>query len=597
MNLPSQWLDRLWSSLRYAIIATRRAIWHRYHTRSTPEVVERDESTVTPHGHTRPATLPLNSSRNQHSSRTSSHESIRSASSRRSLESKNHRTGSPATVALVASHRHSETVLTQAETEERRESGFWIWLVGLWLAFVQLVKRATSWEFATITGAIAAILALIFLITTEFTGQPKQLVAAAEPQVEATPEPIPEPEQEPLEPVSIPVEQPEEPDFPDFGDLFPPEDELVPEPVEPEPKENPFEFVSTPEPEPEPEPELEIETRVELVDPEPLLIANSIPIDESFDHSQFPDEQWTRMPFTRRERAMADTRLPAAYQTPEFLLRASRFGIRSDDPPASGDHSSDLEVIRSHRPGIASQEVVECTIRVTNHSEMTVTGAEIIESIPAEIRVTDCEPLAVLEDNQLTWKLEPLPAGESKTLTYRYYGTTESLAATETTLATTAKVEVVTRISGMKLSLQMSAPQTVSTNKLLPISFNIENESDFESSDMLLRLHLPPTLEHPYGQILDHEVAAIAPGKVHEAILHVRPITPTAAARVRAEIIHEGEEVDSMQVSTRIVEAPAQPRPKKKATPKPTRKLSVPEAPCWCVPPATSSVAPARILR
>lgn len=493
-----------------------------------------------------------------------------------------------------------------------------------WQRIRSVGKRATTWEFATATGIIAALLALFLLLTTDLGSRRSNATEGpdeGEPALAALPatetqEPEPS---EPLEPeASPPVTSPPKstPEgFPELDlSLFEDPPRPAPtQPASPQPEVNPFEVLPPATTEVDPvsnvtssnvteespsappiavPPELEAELSLQLIDPEPVVVVESVPmpLDINALNPLPASPNWASSP-DPSELATLDhstANLPPEYRTPDLFeqidasqLYPSQEVVTNARLAAAISHQ-DVEVIRQAVSTANRHQLHTCQLLVRNKSAETIPVISLRESLPDSIAVVDARPTATWIRPQLEWSLLEVKPQEERIVTYRYYGIQTGELQTETAVSVHTLVTASTQVEMYRLSLTMQATESVSSGQFLPIRFQVHNAGELSGENLTLRLHLPAQLHHPLGQTLDHEISQLKPKATHAALIHAEAKQVAQDCVLRAEILNGDQVLDEFEIQVEIVNAnrgQVQPtsgtQPKTGATPR-----QLPLTPC-----------------
>ena len=103
----------------------------------------------------------------------------------------------------------------------------------------------------------------------------------------------------------------------------------------------------------------------------------------------------------------------------------------------------------------------------------------------------------------------------------------------------------------------MMVPDQVHPGKLACLRFEFANTGTTRPSDLMLRLHLPPQLDHALGRTLDLEIEELLSGTRQNAQLHVRAGQKLAPAVCKAALMDGDQGITSTTATIQIV-PPAQ---------------------------------------
>lgn len=505
------------------------------------------------------------------------------------------------------------------------------------------VRRDTSWIAATITGSIAAILALLLLLTTWGADAPASLnheepsaavstESAAEPtstrsleeDVEDTllalrrteeesrvPEPT-EPELEPpieLEPSpdpsfdALPVQTAE---FPSLDESFLPEavpepaPEAVPESVpelEPEtvtsiseePEDNPFELFETPAPSPQTpldagdEPESEPQTDLDLE-----IARHHLGRDEQFiAHSEV---DWELLPpgvdaeewLQGQERGTADELvIPRRYRGTIWNGTQGNWRESLAQEELASDTTVQLAIDLETPQEAQVGEEAEYRIVIRNEGREPIPRLQIEQHVQATAILTEARPDARFTGDRLDWSLAPLAPGEERVLAFTAHHLDQGDSTFQTRVETGLAVASRTQIVDHRVTLEVQAPETASAGSAVPLQFRIHNAGRTVPESLILDLQLPRELTHPSGHALEHAVPTLEPDATHTAQLHVRAAAPADVTRITARILDGTRELQSAEIALSI----AAQSETTTGSPQPNRvpRVRVPR-PCNCIP-------------
>lgn len=171
-------------------------------------------------------------------------------------------------------------------------------------------------------------------------------------------------------------------------------------------------------------------------------------------------------------------------------------------------------------------QVTPFEIVVRNNGKSAVHQVRLEQEVPPGMRYVSSEPQADVPGDRIAWNLGILDAGTEKHVKLNMQCSTEGEIRSKATVTYSASCAVTTRITRAKVAVSITGPESAMIGD--PVNFQIEvaNNGSGPISKLLLRDLLPPGLAHSAGNVLEAEVANLAPGEKRNVTLK------TTAAKV-----------------------------------------------------------------
>ncbi len=174
--------------------------------------------------------------------------------------------------------------------------------------------------------------------------------------------------------------------------------------------------------------------------------------------------------------------------------------------PGSGIGSSDLQIEKRMLATDRSNEF-DIEISVTNLSRQRMSGLLVHEQLPYRLQPVSIDDGGVYRDSTITWVIHDLPQLKSRIVRMRIRSESARTFATQTVVSAVAAIasEIVvqsdrrTEFIPVRPELQVTVgavPLTVEIAEQLEIPFRISNVGTVTVNEVVLRVELPPGLDH-----------------------------------------------------------------------------------------------------
>ncbi len=208
------------------------------------------------------------------------------------------------------------------------------------------------------------------------------------------------------------------------------------------------------------------------------------------------------------------------------MLLASSDSARGDEP---GD-SSGL-VVKQKLVGTRTPEETVLELTVTNSGRTTFEAVTVRGPVPDGYKVSTAEPKAQREGNQLTWDLDALAPGATRTVKLKLASAkADAIPELRAQFRVTFRGEVPTALIApakfVGLAIEIEAPGEALVGKPATIKVKITNPGDVPARGVVLMATLPEGLTHAAGADLENPVGDIPPGETKTVPLKVTPTKP-----------------------------------------------------------------------
>lgn len=263
-------------------------------------------------------------------------------------------------------------------------------------------------------------------------------------------------------------------------------------------------------------------------------------------------------------------------QDPQFEVDTLERGIRVI--PGDAVMENDISVEKS-APYNATTGEFEISIRVTNKSRQILDGLIVREMLPATWQATDMQPRGAYRESIATWLIQNLRPDDTELLTLRVAGDEPGRFQSYTEVSATAAVVATAGISArrppppversrpiertdpverslppveqlpdVRLTL-IEPPAVVPVNENVDVLFQVRNIGNAPARGIMLRVNLPPGLDHhdlqpdSADRFVDARVRELAPNERRQMRLTVLPRT-AGSHLVTAELLLQKMQLD-----------------------------------------------------
>jgi hypothetical protein len=313
---------------------------------------------------------------------------------------------------------------------------------------------------------------------------------------------------------------------------------------------------------------------------------------------------WTMANLFNTRRAAPDIRpysLTAALWSPD---NSWRFVASSDEPAVFGGASSGHPgvLVSRETPAAQANGSLTYSIILRNIGGESLDDVAVTENVSDMERVELADPPAQVSQNALHWSLSRFAPGEERRLTVtvrprpgvEFVGnaevrTTVAISAATSVVAAPVEPEPVISIpetpvsqkeprafplpqepsriepasnefrppvrtfaGAPLLSVEADFPTSLCSGDELSSTFIIRNTGTADAKDIVLRVHVPPQLEHHDGKLVEHRLSTLRAGETRRATF--RAIARTeGAADFDARLIYEDDDAATWSAKVKIV--------------------------------------------
>jgi uncharacterized repeat protein (TIGR01451 family) len=209
-----------------------------------------------------------------------------------------------------------------------------------------------------------------------------------------------------------------------------------------------------------------------------------------------------------------DLQIPSA-MPPSVSGRAMGGPLLQSDgqspPPASEAPQVVVELIAPESANVGQAATYEIVVR--NLGKSAVYQVRVEQEIPAGLRYLGGEPRAEYPNDRLVWNLGILDPGAEKRISANLQSNAEGELKTKATVSYATTCGSVTRFTRPKLSVSITGPESVMIGDTAVFQIRLANSGSGPIHKLVLRDRLPAGLQHPQGNLLEAEVAGLAPGE------------------------------------------------------------------------------------
>ncbi|MCJ7776785.1 MAG: DUF11 domain-containing protein [Sedimentisphaerales bacterium] len=163
---------------------------------------------------------------------------------------------------------------------------------------------------------------------------------------------------------------------------------------------------------------------------------------------------------------------------------------------------------------VGLKDPFDYTIKVTNLTDVTLSGIVITEELPTDFEFINASPAPKREANKLIWTMDALGPKSSRQITITGKGTSSNQLDHGTTITQAMQVHTNVQIVQSKLALTMTMPTELLLCEPIPVEFVLTNSGTGIAQNLKIIDTLPAGLQTADGKselILD--VGALAAGQ------------------------------------------------------------------------------------
>ena len=285
-----------------------------------------------------------------------------------------------------------------------------------------------------------------------------------------------------------------------------------------------------------------------------------VPIQEDSSSPVFATAEATWLQFTPHDDATWSTVVRSRFPQQKATAQIPRFVAPTSNPtPQTAAPAQQLQVelynAVSERAVIGQQTPMQ--IIATNRSRESLSEIVISQLVPEQVHIISATDAVQLESGELQWHLHNLSPGETRRVGAIVEPITPGTVSFSTRTVLQAAVASTTIVDAHRLSLSLTAPDQLQTGEFGRLRFRFANIGNTHPENLLLRLYLPPQLNHNLGSTLDLKIADLPSGAEQLARLHVKATQASERVVVRAELVADEQVITA--TTTEITITPAAP--------------------------------------
>ncbi len=184
-------------------------------------------------------------------------------------------------------------------------------------------------------------------------------------------------------------------------------------------------------------------------------------------------------------------------------------------------------------------------IHVQNTGSVEALGVQVIDRVPAGMRLLDASPAPRIDGDLLTWQLGALEPSGERTVTLQLVPEREGELGSVARVTFEAAASVRTISTRPDLKIVQRAPEQVLIGQQLEIELEVSNPGTGVATGVILQEDVPDGLEHPKGKQLDNVIGTLAPGEVRRQVLRLRAVAPGQIQNIVRLVADDGLTSDS----------------------------------------------------
>jgi uncharacterized repeat protein (TIGR01451 family) len=170
-----------------------------------------------------------------------------------------------------------------------------------------------------------------------------------------------------------------------------------------------------------------------------------------------------------------------------------------------------VEIVAPESANLAQPLTQEIVVR--NLGKSAVHQVRVEQELPAGVRYLGGEPRAETTNDRLAWRVGTIEATSEKRITVKLQPSTEGELNTKSTVSFATTCAAVTRLTRPKLTVAITGPASALVGETAAFQIKLTNAGTGPIEKLLLRDKLPAGLQHPQGEMLEAEIAGLAPGE------------------------------------------------------------------------------------
>jgi uncharacterized repeat protein (TIGR01451 family) len=188
--------------------------------------------------------------------------------------------------------------------------------------------------------------------------------------------------------------------------------------------------------------------------------------------------------------------------------------------PAVGTLAPGLILARAGPASVKAGEPFSYEIVARNAGAVAATQIKLDEELPPGTRFLGAQPIALAQDNHLSWTVESLAPGAERhfKVEVEANGDGEWKATATLTVAVTNTMKA-TVTGAAQQALVMTGPGTLPVGHPVAFRMNVTNTTGATLTDATLRVRMAPGLQHLHGDAIEASLGDLAAGQSKELTL------------------------------------------------------------------------------
>jgi uncharacterized repeat protein (TIGR01451 family) len=179
-----------------------------------------------------------------------------------------------------------------------------------------------------------------------------------------------------------------------------------------------------------------------------------------------------------------------------------------------------LTLVRNGPASVRAGEPFSYEIVAKNAGSVPAAQVKLEEELPPGTRFLTAQPMAVIQDDRLTWTLDSLAPGAERRFKVEVEaggdGEWKANATLTVSVGSTMKASV---IGAVQRPLIIAGPGSLPVGHPVVFQLRVTNTAEVPLTDALLRVHMTPGLQHLYGDAIEASLGDLAPGQAKELTL------------------------------------------------------------------------------
>jgi uncharacterized repeat protein (TIGR01451 family) len=205
---------------------------------------------------------------------------------------------------------------------------------------------------------------------------------------------------------------------------------------------------------------------------------------------------------------------------PESISLKSAPTAACEPPPTGAVAAPFLTLARYGPTNVRAGEPFSYEIVATNAGSLPAAQVKLEEELPPGTKLIGAHPIAVVQNERLTWTLDNLGPGEERRFKVEVEpGGDEEWKATANLIVSVGSTMKTSVTGAVQRPLTMTGPRSLPVGQPVVFQLRVTNTTEVPMTDALLRVKMTPGLQHLNGDTIEASLGDLAPAQTKDLTL------------------------------------------------------------------------------